>query len=190
MGPETFRPLLLLVLFLGALACQDGAPQPLPLKVDDAAMAGAIADRVDELPADPALGLAACRMLLSEGKAPEALDLSLRLVKAQPENCQAWRLRAQAFMALEDERGAFDALRSCLRARPDDAETLFSLGGMLAARHGDEPASLRESEELWTRLLERHPEHPQVGMVKRALSKIRSKLQSFETKTDGRVKSP
>ena len=60
----------------------------------------------------------------------------------------------------------------------------------IEALEGEEPASLRESEELWARLMERHPEHPHAGMVKRALSRIRLKIQSLEAKTDGRVKSP
>ena len=174
--------------FLGA--CEPMAPEPLLIGQDDVMMAGRLAARVDELPADPKLQMAALRLLLAEERAPEALAVSLRLVRAKPEDCPAWRLRAQAFLILEDEGAAFDALRRCLNARPNDAETLFSLGGMLAARHGDEAASLEEAEQLWTHLLKQHPDFPQAPMIQGALDKIRLKNQMTKSKTDDGVNSP
>ena len=171
-------------------SCEPKAPEPLLIGQDDGMMAGKLSERVDELPADPKLQMAALRLLLSEERAPEALAVSLKLVQARPKDCAAWRLRAQAFLSLEDEGAAFDALRRCLEAQPNDAETLFSLGGMLAARHGDEPASLNEAERLWTRLLKQYPDFPQAAMVHGALEKIRLKNQTTKSKTDDGVNSP
>ncbi len=183
----------ILIFFAGlfsCMACEPEASRPLLIGQDDGMMAGKLSERVDELPADPKLQMAALRLLLSEERAPEALAVSLKLVQARPKDCAAWRLRAQAFLSLEDEGASFDALRRCLEAQPSDAETLFSLGGMLAARHGDEPASLNEAEQLWTRLLKQHPDFPQAAMVHGALDKIRLKIQMTKLKTDNRVNSP
>ncbi|MBN2495822.1 MAG: hypothetical protein JXR96_14625 [Deltaproteobacteria bacterium] len=185
-----------LALALLALACEQ--PQRIePMAgraragagLSDAELAAELARRHAALPDEARLLEPAARLLCSQDRHPECVDVTRRLLELEPGRCDIWRMRARAWLAIEDEHAAFEDLRACLRHDPDDVESLFSLGGLLAARHPDEASSLAEAISRWTRLVELAPRHPRAGMVGRALPGLRMKYQALVGE-DGEAGSP
>lgn len=151
-----------------------------------------VAAHASSLPDDPTLLRASAKVLLDDGRFPEAVAALLRLVALAPEDRDALRLLAEASLELDDEEAALAALHRLLERHPNDAEVLFTLGGLLASRHADERESLREAISLWERFLAGAGEHPHAAMVRRALPRMKQRLDKMEEreKADAGVNSP
>lgn len=181
--------LLLLAVLSG---CSEGEPGALRAGTDDAALAEKLWDHAERIPDDPRLLEPAAKLFHRQGRYPRAVDLYRRLLQLDPRRCDVMRLRAQAFLSLEDEASAFDSLRSCARTCPRDTECLFTLGGLLASRHSQEPESLAEAVSLWERFLLLAGDSKQKQMVSRALPRLRQQLEKKGEgdETDKPVNSP
>ena len=174
------RTIACLLLLLGLAGCPESEPRAphAPLKkTDDATLMGKLWDHADRIPDDPKLLESAAKLFHQQGRYPRAVDLYRRLLRLDPQRCDILRLRAQAFLSLEDEAAAFDSLRSCTRTCPQDTECLFTLGGLLASRHSQEPESLAEAVSLWERFLSWAGDSKQKQMVSRALPRLRQQLE-------------
>jgi tetratricopeptide (TPR) repeat protein len=163
---------------IGILGCQSVEPvSPKPVSPEprsDARLAERVERlRQDDLPSDPHILESMAKLMFEQQNYPKAIDLLRRVLAivpaAYPKRCDLLKLRAEAFLSIEDEEAAFENLRECLRVEPNDAEALFSLGGLLMSRHSDEPASVREAVLVWQQLLKRVPDYPQNEMVRKAL---------------------
>lgn len=175
-----------------AAGCPESGPEVHDQRADDATLMGELWDRAERIPDDPRLLESAARLFHQRGRYPRAVDLYRRLLRLDPRRCDILRLRAQAFLSLEDEAAAFDSLRSCTEHCPKDAECLFTLGGLLASRHSSEKASLTEAVSLWERFLLVAEDSRRSEMVRRALPRLRQQLESKAegTETDKPVNSP
>jgi predicted Zn-dependent protease len=153
---------------------------------------GKLWGHADRIPDDPAVLEPAAKLFHQQGRYPRAVDLYRRLLELEPGRCDILQLRAQAQLALEDEAAAFESLRSCTRTCPEDGECLFTLGGLLASRHSDEPESLAEAVLLWEKFLKVAGDSKQKQMVSRALPRLRQQLgkQEEKSETDKPVNSP
>lgn len=151
-----------------------------------------VAGRAASLPDDPTLLRAFAKVSMEEGRFPEAAAALSRLVALAPEDRDALRWLAEALLELDDEEGALAALRRLLARHPEDEEALFTLGGLLASRHADEQESLAEAIALWERYLAAAGEHPHASMVRRALPRMKQRLEKMEEskKADAGVNSP
>jgi tetratricopeptide (TPR) repeat protein len=186
---RTIAWLLLLVGFSGCLESEPGTPQE---KTDDATLMGKLWDHADRIPDDPKLLESTAKLFHQRGRYPRAIDLYRRLLQLEPKRCDVMQLRAQAFLSLEDEPAALDSLRACARTCPQDTECLFTLGGLLASRHPEEPESLAEAISLWERFLKAAGDSRQKQMVSRALPRLQKQLATIKKSglVDQRVKSP
>jgi predicted Zn-dependent protease len=180
------------VLLAVAAGCPESGPEVHRDRADDATLVGELWDRAERIPDDPRLLESAGRLFHQRGRYPRAIDLYRRLLRLEPRRCDILRLRAQAFLSLQDEAAAFDSLRSCTEHCPKDAECLFTLGGLLASRHSGEEASLTEAVSLWERFLLVAGDSRQKQMVRRALPRLRQQIEKKEEegKTDKPVNSP
>jgi tetratricopeptide (TPR) repeat protein len=169
------------VAVMGGFGCQSVEPAspipPLPALRNHAQLAERV-ERLgeDRIPSDPHLLESMAKLMFEQQNYPRAIDLLRRALAmvpaANPKRCDLLKLRAEAFLNIEDEESAFENLRECLRVDPNDAEALFSLGGLLMSRHADEPASVAEGIEVWQQLLKRVPDYPQNEMVRKALRRL------------------
>ena len=176
------------------LACADPEPGERTAApgagTSEAELARQVKGRLESLPDDPELLLSSARLLLSQGSVPEGIQVLRRLVKLDASRCDAFQLLADAYLELEDEEAAYGSLRACLAAKPDHREVLFSLGGMLASRHPDEPESLREAISLWERFQAVAGPDPHVQMVNRALPRLKQRLEGMQGGIDAGGKTP
>jgi predicted Zn-dependent protease len=181
---------LLLTAFVAG--CPESGPRASQKEADDATLMGELWDRAERIPDDPRLLESAAKLFHQRGRYPRAVDLYRRLLRLDPRRCDILRLRAQAFLSLEDEAAAFDSLRACTRICPGDTECLFTLGGLLASRHPKEEKSLAEAVSLWGRFLSVAGDSKQKQMVRRALPRLRQQLEKKEEggETDKPVNSP
>lgn len=146
----------------------------------------------DELPDDPDLLRRMAASLMEEERFFDAAAVLLRLCALAPEDRDAHRLLSEALLEIDDEEAALAALQRLIERNPDDVEAMFTLGGLLASRHGDEAASLTEAVALWERYLEKAKDDPHATMVRTALPRIKQRLEKMgeNNKADAGVNSP
>jgi tetratricopeptide (TPR) repeat protein len=164
-------------LLLGVFGCRSAEPTPSPsqspARRDDATLAKRVLKLGEgDLPTDPHILESMAKLMLKQQNYPKAIDLLRRALLSDPKRCDLLKLRAEAFLNIEDEEAAFDDLRKCLRIDPNDADALFTLGGLLAGRHSDEPVSVKEAIVAWQHLLQCAPDYPQNEMVRKALPRL------------------
>ncbi len=89
----------------------------------------------------------ACALCLRGCDVAGAKDLALVLLGFDREDAEAWAYLGHALEGLNDELGAIDALRMCLRLRPQNAPAAFALARLLAQR-GDDARALSALERF------------------------------------------
>jgi len=113
---------------------------------------------------DPGPHLAAARSALRDGRLDEALAAAMAATRAAPTRADAQLLVARAFMRLDRENEALDALRRAAQLEPRNPEVLLALGAAAARNAGMDQAILS-----WQRYLVEVGDRASVARVREML---------------------
>jgi tetratricopeptide (TPR) repeat protein len=113
---------------------------------------------------DPGPHIDHARVALREGRLDEALAAATAATRAAPTRADAQLLIARAFMRMEREADALDALRRAAQLEPRNPEVLLALGAMAARSAGMDQAILS-----WQRYLVEAGDRPTVARVREML---------------------
>ena len=113
---------------------------------------------------DPGPHLEQARVALREGRLDDALTAAMTATRAAPTRADAQLLVARAFMRLDREGEALDALRRATQLEPRNPEVLLALGAATARSAGMDQAILS-----WQRYLVEAGDRPHVSRVREML---------------------
>jgi hypothetical protein len=113
---------------------------------------------------DPAPHIDQARVALREGRLDDALTAAMTATRAAPNRADAQLLVARAFMRLDREAEALDALRRAAQLEPRNPEVLLALGAATARSAGMDQAILS-----WQRYLVEAGDRPAVARVREML---------------------
>ena len=113
---------------------------------------------------DPGPHLEAARSALRDGRLDEALAAAMAATRAAPTRADAQLLVARAFMRLDRENEALDALRRAAQLEPRNPEVLLALGAAAARSAGMDQAILS-----WQRYLVEVSDRASVTRVREML---------------------
>ena len=116
--------------------------------------------------------------LLEQGRNEEVVALLEPLLAESPESDEIWSVLAQARLELGQYPAASEAFEKSLRARPDDALRLISLGDALRLQGRSDEARAR-----YERALEIEPDngkgHSRLGLVLAQAGRMQDALEHF-----------
>jgi hypothetical protein len=127
---------------------------------------------------DPGPHLEQARVALREGRLDDALTAAMPATRAAPTRADAQLLVARAFMRLDREAEALDALRRAAQLEPRNPEVLLALGAATARSAGMDQAVLS-----WQRYLVEAGDRPAVPRVREMLDcivRLRALLKGVE----------
>jgi hypothetical protein len=127
---------------------------------------------------DPGPHLEQARVALREGRLDDALTAAMTATRAAPTRADAQLLVARAFMRLDREAEALDALRRAAQLEPRNPEVLLALGAATARSAGMDQAVLS-----WQRYLVEAGDRPAVPRVREMLDcvvRLRALLKGVE----------
>ena len=113
---------------------------------------------------DPGPHIEQARVALREGRLDDALTASMTATRVAPTRADAQLLVARAFMRLDREAEALDALRRAAQLEPRNPEVLLALGAATARSTGMDQAILS-----WQRYLVEAGDRPHVSRVREML---------------------
>jgi hypothetical protein len=113
---------------------------------------------------DPAPHIEAARVALREGRLDDALTSAMSATRAAPTRADAQLLVARAYMRMEREADALEALRRAAQLEPRNPEVLLALGATAARSAGMDQAILS-----WQRYLIEAGDRPGVTRVREML---------------------
>ena len=127
---------------------------------------------------DPGPHMEHARAALREGRLDDALTAAMTSTRAAPNRADAQLLVARAFMRLDREAEALDALRRAAQMEPRNPEVLLALGAATARSAGMDQAILS-----WQRYLVEAGDRPAVPRVREMLDcvvRLRALLKGVE----------
>ena len=127
---------------------------------------------------DPGPHIDQARVALREGRLDDALTAAMTATRAAPTRADAQLLVARAFMRLDREAEALDALRRASQLEPRNPEVLLALGAATARSAGMDQAILS-----WQRYLVEAGDRPAVARVREMLDcvvRLRALLKGVE----------
>ena len=127
---------------------------------------------------DPGPHIEQARVALREGRLDDALTAAMTATRAAPHRADAQLLVARAFMRLDREAEALDALRRAAQLEPRNPEVLLALGAATARSAGMDQAILS-----WQRYLVEAGDRPAVARVREMLDcvvRLRALLKGVE----------
>jgi hypothetical protein len=127
---------------------------------------------------DPGPHIEQARVALREGRLDDALTAAMTATRAAPTRADAQLLVARAFMRLDREAEALDALRRAAQLEPRNPEVLLALGAATARSAGMDQAIMS-----WQRYLVEAGDRPAVPRVREMLDcvvRLRALLKGVE----------
>ena len=127
---------------------------------------------------DPGPQIELARVALREGRLDDALTAAMTATRAAPTRADAQLLVARAFMRLDREAEALDALRRAAQLEPRSPEVLLALGAATARSAGMDQAIMS-----WQRYLVEAGDRPAVPRVREMLDcvvRLRALLKGVE----------